>query len=114
MIKLEMEMYDTIKYKYIKNILGKILSKKTEQKEIIKFFNNLDVDDFFEAEGEKNNEKIKNILLMDFCNIDKNDQLLVNYFKTGQLIYYSNFNIDKVLETKKKEKYKSNRIKYRS
>lgn len=53
MIKLEMEMYDTIKYKYIKNILDKILSKKTEQKEIIKFFNNLDVDDFFEADGEK-------------------------------------------------------------
>lgn len=46
-------MYDTIKYKYIKNILDKILSKKTEQKEIIKFFNNLDVDDFFEADGEK-------------------------------------------------------------
>lgn len=113
MIKLEMEMYDMIKYKYIKNILGKILSKKTEQKEIIKFFNNLDVDDFFEAEGEKNNEKIKNILLMDFCNIDKNDQLLVNYFKTGQLIYYSNFNIDKVLENKKEEKCKNNRIKYR-
>lgn len=50
---------------------------------------------------------------MDFCNIDKNDQLLVNYFKTGQLIYYSNFNIDKVLENKKEEKCKNNRIKYR-
>lgn len=107
MIKLNMSMYDEIKEEYCDEIIP-IIKQKLEQKtDDTIYFNSFKIRDFFTQNNTFNENKVKEILLFDFTNIESNDELLKNYFKTGCLISYAND-----LRVSKNNKIKIERIKY--
>lgn len=117
MIQLDNDVYDIIKLKYVHEILEIISKKYTENSSKLNnrmFFDNCKVKDFFETNGELDNIKVESILLVDFVNIEKsNNTLIVNYLKTGQLIYYSDFSVEKELKKENKTASKANTADYR-
>jgi hypothetical protein len=112
MIKLESSMYDNIKDEYINKILPKIQrrtnTKKYKESNPLKlFFGQIRVADFFKTNNKFDKEKLKDIIFADFENLlikvdEKKDNPhiinLKNYFRTGCLIHFSNFDIEKELE----------------
>lgn len=111
MIKLDVSIYDDIKEEYFQEIVNKIRSLYKSKAN--KFFNTVEISDFFENDNCFDEEKVKNIIFMDFVDMRKNDEILRNYFCTGALIYYSNFKITHELERIGKRNRKEERYSYR-
>lgn len=106
-------MYDSIKDKYVEIIIELIKEKYNIQKINIsdkKYFNQVQVKDFFETDGKFDDEKIRRLLLLNFGEIK--DINISNYINTAYLCY-SNFKVSNLLEKRGIKKSKANRIKYR-
>lgn len=114
MIKLDSNIYDDIKEEYVEEIIFKIKRNyKLFSLDTTPRFDNILPKDLFETDGEFDEEKIKDILLVNLNDIEKNNNLIVNYIKTAQLIYYGNFKVDTVLVNRGISKTHTNRVEYR-
>lgn len=110
MIKLDVKNYDTVKDDYFKEIVKDISAHyQTNSKQ----FFNVAVSDFFETGHSFDVNKVKNIINVDLIDINNNDELLVNYLKTGFLIHYSDFQVDNALKINGKDITRANRYQYR-
>ena len=113
MIKLDKRMYDGIKDKYIETITECIKNKYNDPKNEIldkKYFNRIQVKDLVETNGKFDDEKIKQLLLLDFSEI--NDVNIKNYMDIAYLCY-SDFKVSKLLKERKIKNTVENKKKYR-
>ena len=77
MIKLDSNIYDDIKEEYVEEIIFKIKRNyKLFSLDTTPRFDNILPKDLFETDGEFDEEKIKDILLVNFNDIEKNNSLI--------------------------------------
>lgn len=88
MNKLDKNLYDNIKEDYSKLLIPCIINNYNsfKKKNSTLYMNNsFDLKEIFESKGKIDNEKIKNLLISQFTDMDSN---VINYIKTTLFIYF--------------------------